>query len=443
MSSPVSPSQATDIWSRFTSNKHLFFVCMGLLGGLLGALLAEPTNVLANLLPRRVAGNAFFIIFKTVVWASIFSTAIAFSLMIAERFYRRNQQSIWNILPRAVGAGALGGIVGGGFAQLLFGLMPDGWFTDIFVRAFCWGLMGVVVGCGISLFIPNMKLIRGALGGFCGGLMGGFGFTLVATIMGLFKNLLGLYFAEFISRLAGIGILGVTLGLAVVIAERLLQKASLEIIWAPRQTSRITLGEKPVTIGSRGDDVVIPGLESNTASVVLSGGNVQYTDNRTGSRSNLKNGSKLEFGKVELVVHAIEEGSSADEPTTLRESTPEESSADEPTTPTEPTSDAALGQLTLEGPDGGSMSVRVTTAVGKSVASQFGEDAQFLSEPQFTLEKTEAGYWVVLHDSKAKNETLLNGKAVKVSESLKDADELAVGRESKGIIKLPLKIKIS
>jgi Ca-activated chloride channel family protein len=288
------------------SNKYLFFACLGLLGGLLGALLAEPPMILPNTLPRSIAGNAFFLIFITVVWVAIFSTAIAFSLMIAERLYRRNKQSIWNILLRAAGAGVLGGIVGGGFAQLLFGLMPQGWwFTEIFVRAFCWGLMGVVVGCGISLFIPNMKLIRGALGGFCGGLLGGFGFVLMIFIMtGLLKGFLGEYFSGLISRLAGIGILGVALGLAVVIAERLFQKASLEIIWLPGQTSRITLGEKPVTIGSRGDDIVIPGFKSNTAAVILAGGNVQYVDNRTGKRTDLKNGSKLKIGTVQLVIHA-------------------------------------------------------------------------------------------------------------------------------------------
>ena len=168
MGDPASSSQAKGIGPRLTSNKYLFFACLGLLGGLLGALLAEPPMILTNTLSSSIAGNAFFLIFITVVWVSIFSTAIAFSLMIAERLYRRNQQSIWNIFLRAMGAGILGGLVGGGFAQLLFEQMPQGWFTEIFVRAFCWGLMGVVVGCGISLFIPNMKLIRGALGGFCG-----------------------------------------------------------------------------------------------------------------------------------------------------------------------------------------------------------------------------------------------------------------------------------
>ena len=152
-----------------------------------------------------------------------------------------------------------------------------------------------------------MKLIRGALGGFCGGVLGGLGFIIMLVLFsGLLKldRLVGVYFAELIARLAGIGVLGLALGLAVVLAERLFQQASLEIVWAPRQTSRITLGEKPVTIGGRGDDIVIPGLKSNTAAVVLTGGNVQYIDNWTDKRTDLKNGSKLKIGKVQLVIHA-------------------------------------------------------------------------------------------------------------------------------------------
>jgi hypothetical protein len=51
--------------------------------------------------------------------------------------------------------------------------------------------------------------------------------------------------------------------------------------------------------------------------------------------------------------------------------------------------------------------------------------------------------WAVVHKPGAKNETLLNGKAVSGSQPVKDGDQLAVGREAKGIVKLPLKVKVS
>ncbi len=296
---------------KFSANKYLFFALLGLAGGLAGSLISEPVHWLGNPLPSSVAGSAFYLIVSTAAFSAVFSSVIAFALMLAERIYRRHKQSVAKMLLSALAAGVLAGVVGGGLAQLLFGLVPNGWFTQIFVRTFSWGLMGTVVGCGISRVIPNMKLVRGALGGFCGGVLGGIGFILMLLLFGeLLKldRLVGAYFAELIARLAGIGVLGLALGLAVVLAERLFQQASMEIIWAPRQTSRITLGEKPVTIGARGDDVVIAGLGPNTASVVLAGGNVQYIDNKTGKRTDLKNGSKLTIGPVQLVIHAEKDG---------------------------------------------------------------------------------------------------------------------------------------
>ena len=89
-----------------------------------------------------------------------------------------------------------------------------------------------------------------------------------------------------------------------------------------------------------------------------------------------------------------------------------------------------------------SVSIRIKTSVGKSAVIQFGDDSQFWSEPQFTLDRTGTA-WHVTHASTAQNETLLNGKAVSGSQPVKNGDELAVGRESKGIVKLPLKVSIN
>ena len=158
-------ARATGSLQKFSANKYLFFALLGLAGGLAGSLISEPVHWIGNALPLSVAGNAFYMIVSTSAFCAVFSSVIAFALMLAERIYRRHKQPLGKMLLSALAAGVLAGVVGGGFAQLLFGLVPDGWFTHIFVRTFCWGLMGTVVGCGISRVIPNMKLIRGALGG--------------------------------------------------------------------------------------------------------------------------------------------------------------------------------------------------------------------------------------------------------------------------------------
>jgi len=48
----------------------------------------------------------------------------------------------------------------------------------------------------------------------------------------------------------------------------------------------------------------------------------------------------------------------------------------------------------------------------------------------------------VLHNSAATNQTMLNGKAVDSMATLKAGDVLGVGNEAKGIVKLPLTVRL-
>ena len=59
-----------------------------------------------------------------------------------------------------------------------------------------------------------------------------------------------------------------------------------------------------------------------------------------------------------------------------------------------------------------------------------------------TLENRDDG-WYVVPNNDATNETILNSKAVTSATKLSNGDELGVGRESKGIVKLPLKAALS
>ena len=91
---------------------------------------------------------------------------------------------------------------------------------------------------------------------------------------------------------------------------------------------------------------------------------------------------------------------------------------------------------------GKSLVMHMKTIIGRTVCRQFGDDSQFWTDPQFTLERDEEG-WMVIPNTGAKNETMLNGKAITSVATLKDGDELAVGSKSKkGIKMLPLKVRI-
>jgi hypothetical protein len=98
--------------------------------------------------------------------------------------------------------------------------------------------------------------------------------------------------------------------------------------------------------------------------------------------------------------------------------------------------------LELAGADGQALRVNVRTAVGRVLCRKFGEDARFVGEPQFTLDRDGSGQWFATPNLEAANETLLNGKALKAPAPLREGDVLSVGREAKGVSKLPLTVRL-
>jgi serine/threonine protein kinase len=108
-----------------------------------------------------------------------------------------------------------------------------------------------------------------------------------------------------------------------------------------------------------------------------------------------------------------------------------------------PSSD--LGGLTseileLRAANGRSMQVRVRTELSKALMQQFGDDSQYWDSQQCLLDRNGKGQWLLAPVGPTTNETLLNGQAVSQPVLLKNGDVLAVGRQAKGVVKLPLTI---
>ena len=101
---------------------------------------------------------------------------------------------------------------------------------------------------------------------------------------------------------------------------------------------------------------------------------------------------------------------------------------------------ASAGRLILSCESGKAVDMGIATEVSNRFCQQFGSpDAQFYSDPQFRLEKADLK-WFVIPSPSAKNQTMLNGKAITERQPVAKGDVLAVGNESKGIIKLPLTV---
>jgi serine/threonine protein kinase len=94
--------------------------------------------------------------------------------------------------------------------------------------------------------------------------------------------------------------------------------------------------------------------------------------------------------------------------------------------------------IELLGPDGRSVRIGVRTELGKALVRQFGSDGEFWDNRQCVLERGGGGQWVVSPVAGTTNETLVNGKTLTAPHALRDGDLIAVGRQAKGVIKLPL-----
>jgi serine/threonine protein kinase len=98
-------------------------------------------------------------------------------------------------------------------------------------------------------------------------------------------------------------------------------------------------------------------------------------------------------------------------------------------------------RIELLGPDGRSMQVGIRTELGKTLLRQFGPDSDFWDNRQCVLERSSGKQWVVSPVDGTTNETLVNGQALSTPRPLRQGDLIAVGREAKGVAKMPLTVR--
>ena len=267
------------------NNKPALFALLGFAGGVVGALIGE----LAPDSARSYSG----LVFQVAMWTALCGSGIAVALFTASEIYHRRRGFCSKQTIRYLGAGALGGAIAGAVAQAIYNahfVSPA--FTHFILRPICWGLMGGILGLRLASTIPNLLPSRAAIAGGIGGILGGVAFLIGSEIM-----------TQTFGRMAGLGALGAALGLAIVVVDSLFREATLEIIWAPREITTVALGRVPVTIGGGDDHIFVAGLPQNAACVVIENGKVQYVDTKSARHTDLRDGSKIKIGSIEVVVH--------------------------------------------------------------------------------------------------------------------------------------------
>jgi hypothetical protein len=264
--------------------KWLFFAS-GASGGAAGGLLAE-------LLPVQGQGTLDLAI-KIALWSAAASGCITAGLFAAgEKHLRRPFSAA--VYRRAFFVGGLAGAIAGFAAQSVYAFFqPAPLLADVLIRSLCWGLMGAILGARLSAAVPNLGFGRGVLAGGLGGFLGGLSFVASCLLL-----------PELLGRLVGLAILGGALGLAVVAIEEAFRSASLEVIWGPGEATEVTIGASPVYLGGGDDHVFVRGLPRRALSVVLADGKILCMNHTNGTENQLKDGSRIRAGVVELVVHA-------------------------------------------------------------------------------------------------------------------------------------------
>jgi hypothetical protein len=87
--------------------------------------------------------------------------------------------------------------------------------------------------------------------------------------------------------------------------------------------------------------------------------------------------------------------------------------------------------------------VNINTTVGRQMLQPVHADAQFLDDAQFRLQRSASGEWTVSQMPGTINETIVDGKKLEGTVTLRNGMRIAVGNSAKGVEKLPLVVRLS
>ncbi len=270
------------------SNKLALYGLAGFAGGASGAVVAEPFMG-----PDLVESTSA--IAQVGLYDAALAAVLAAALFTAGEWHQRRNITVPKLL-RILLFGALAGFVSGAAGQALYDLADPGYFKFYVLRVVSWALSGLLLGAILSQRIPNLGMARGAVAGAVGGAAGCVGALITWEAVP--------YSAGFLGRIIGFALLGLALGLAIHIAENMFREACVEVEWAPNETTRISLGSTPVTVGGGEDHIFIRGLPHHVSSIVFSNGQIEHIETANGKRTPLEDGSRLRIGGKYMVVHA-------------------------------------------------------------------------------------------------------------------------------------------
>jgi Ca-activated chloride channel family protein len=270
---------------------------------------AEQLIYQQQLVESELSGDygLLFGLLRIGVWTGFLALGTALALIIGQNAnLRRRLLSPLEALYGG-GGGFLAGLTAGALGQLAF--LPTSSVPHLswLARLSGWTVLGILVGGGMSGFVPNLPWRNALLAGLLGGLLGAGGFLLLDVLVSVI-----------LARLVGAWILGFCIGLAIALTETLLRQATISIQWTPNESTTLTLGQEPIYLGSsRQAHIYLPkdkGFPPQFASVFLENDQIILEfhpsiqeQEKYKTMKNLKqvlaDGSRRKFDDILLEVH--------------------------------------------------------------------------------------------------------------------------------------------
>lgn len=266
--------------------KALQFGISGAAGGFAGNLITEPFMQF-----DRISGSASFFdsVLSTARWFGLVGGGIAAAIMFGYYYYVKGQPHIKQALKNGGLFGLISGAISGAIAESIYtGIGPNE-----LLRVICWGIAGSLLGIALSKRIPNLGMLRGAGGGAVGGVLGGCLFILFAY------NLSGT-----VGRLAGCAAIGFAIGMMLIVAETLFNKAWLVISYDNGSSRTLSIGAEAVTFGS--DEnlsiIFIPNVAPLAMRFQLEGNQIACENVDNGTVTYLRSGDQKRIGNCTVTV---------------------------------------------------------------------------------------------------------------------------------------------
>ncbi|MEG4405106.1 FHA domain-containing protein [Microcoleus sp. MON2_D5] len=266
--------------------KALQFGISGAVGGFAGNLITEPFM-------QGLTGSesVFDSVLSTARWFGLVGGGIATAIMFGYYYYIKGKPQIKQALKNGGLFGLIAGAISGAIAEGIYSGIGDG--NNELLRVICWGIAGSLLGLGLAQRIPNLGALRGTGGGGVGGVLGGCLFILFAY------NLSGTA-----GRLAGCAAIGFWIGIMLVVAETLFNKAWLVISYDTGANRTLTLGSEPITFGS--DEnlsiICIPNVSPLAMRFQLEAGQIVCENLDSGAVSYLRSGDQKKIGNCTITV---------------------------------------------------------------------------------------------------------------------------------------------